>query len=148
MNQAQMEMLSVKSAIERTVAGLFSTYASLYTTPSERANKLTQAASQYTASLYASGQIESACVTLEEKQLSIAFSAGGHTSAVSFLLPTAFISKATPTRREDPLPSVEHISFDDSPAVSENCTQETYASRGDTSCDPVEAYERAKKLIL
>lgn len=157
MNRAQMEMLSVKSAIERTVAGLLATHAYLDVSSRERTTKLLQAVSQYTAALYASGQLEAARVTLDGSCVVVAFDARGQTSTLTFLLPEAFIHEVVHTRPVDPLPSVEHVSFDDfplnfidPPVTPEQRLNTAYALMvpvADVDSDLIEAYERAKKLI-
>lgn len=55
MNKQQMEMLSVKSAIERTANGLI---ASFSTIPNPNADLLYDEISRYMASLFASRQID------------------------------------------------------------------------------------------
>ena len=85
MNASQMQMLSVKSAIERTVSGLIVSYA---TNPSTAADNMYNDVCRYMASLFASQQIDRDYrVELLNNNLSVAFWSRGNSTSLSFLLP-------------------------------------------------------------
>lgn len=94
MNRSQMEMLSVKSAIERTIHAMVSAQA---TTKRSDYGDLYNEACRYMASLFASKQIDRDYVVhVQGKNLEIKFKAMGNWSCLTFMLP-----QATLPRRSD-----------------------------------------------
>lgn len=89
MTKDQMEMLSVKSAIERTVAGLIASYTtSVWKDTEAQITGFFSDVQRYIASLYVSRQIDSNfCVWSTDTTLKVEFTAHGHHSHVTYLLP-------------------------------------------------------------
>ncbi len=91
MNKSQMEMLSVKSAIERTVHSLVSSYS---TAPDQEG--LYTELCRYMAGLFASKQISNDYqVTIRGQSLEVRFITAGNISKLTFLLPSNMLPKAS-----------------------------------------------------
>jgi hypothetical protein len=85
MNKAQMEMLSVKSAIERTISGLIVSYS---TNPTTAADNLYNDVCRYMASLFASQQIDRDYrVELVDNNINVSFWTRGNATGLTFLIP-------------------------------------------------------------
>ena len=93
MNNSQMDMLSVKSAIERTVRGLVASYTSTCGTKPDLYNDVCR----YMAGLFASKQItRNYTVSIEKKSLDVSFESNAkHYSKLSFLLPSPMLQRPT-----------------------------------------------------
>lgn len=89
MNASQMEMLSVKSAIERTVAGLIVSYsANTRPTPTSVSENLYNDICRYMASLFASQQIDRDYkVELARNNINVTFWTRGNATGLTFLVP-------------------------------------------------------------
>lgn len=89
MTKDQMEMLSVKSAIERTIAGLAASYtADVWKDVEAQITGFFSDVERYVASLYVSRQIDSDfAVCSTNNGIKVVFSTRGHFSQVTYFLP-------------------------------------------------------------
>ena len=107
-NNSYTEMLSVKSAIERTVQG----YITVYSTVAQESNQVDQfftAVERYVAALYVSGQIDNNYFvrTTNTGDLEISFVARTQHTRMTFLLPPTLMWKASNIEVKTPAPVAE-----------------------------------------
>lgn len=88
MNKAQMEMLSVKSAIERTITGYTTSYSTTTFQGPENVNKFFDVVERFVASLFVSGQINNDYVVRPSNLgIEVTFSSGKQFSRLDLMLP-------------------------------------------------------------
>lgn len=91
MNKSQMAMLSVKSAIERTVQGYLASYA---TSKQNQQTDLYNDICRYMAGLFASCQIDrDYIVGVRNRSLEVSFTVAGNKSHLSFMVPSTILPK-------------------------------------------------------
>lgn len=91
MNKSQMAMLSVKSAIERTVQGYLASYAA---SKQNQQTDLYNDICRYMAGLFASRQIDRDYVVgVRNRSLEVSFTVAGNKSHLSFMVPSTILPK-------------------------------------------------------
>jgi hypothetical protein len=174
MNNEQMQMLSVKSALERTIQAFSAARAACDGTTSEhRFHCLLEDVEKYVAALFASNQIDrdftvNSSMTLG--YIEVRFSTQGHQSTLTVMLPASlrskeaawpfpisarhaemeFVSNVPSVEEAVPYPDAMYVPFDDyQDAVTEyhsqlNLIKEQMMTDDDAAA---QAYERAKKFV-
>lgn len=98
MNKDQMEMLSIKSAIERTVSG----YIAAFKTSGDCSGFLCEI-ERYLAALFVSNQITNDhSVVLNKKDIDVRFVARGQYCTLTFLIPSELQPKPEPPKTQAP----------------------------------------------
>lgn len=103
MNKSQMEMVSVKNAIERTIAGLVATYTKdLWSDPAQQVQQFFGEVERYVASLFVSRQITNDfSVTSSAMGINVRFvTPTGDHSAVNYMLPAVLMWSNTQKKQE------------------------------------------------
>jgi len=160
MDKNQMEMLSVKNAIERMVQNYINTF-----NAKGSPNEFFDAVERMVASFFVGQQIDNNySVKSTERSVEISFSTKGHGTRLTFLLPKTLTWEIEQLQKQSPVTNPElkividefikpegKSSFGDITLKKQEwLSEETQSPKSESVSevfDPVEAYERAKKAV-